>query len=547
MTSEISSLIDVGGLLTIDVASELRKLSLAQLQGPWQLPSELVRRALRDGATQVEVDLGRHRAEVRDNGRGIPEAHLEWTAALLDKRRTNEERHTALTALEATGELVLLMLAGLVPRTLQIRSARGGRVVCLVYQRERTPWVTIDATPESDSTVVVVQHADLDRARAAEWLAGAARFAPARVIIDGRPIDAGFQGTFGVQALREPLRGRVAIPLEGDTAHAWLLEHGLVTGHVAIPDAPCFEAAVELGDPAATELSAARLREAIQPQVEALVRQAMGSLLHVARDVAVFPEHARRRLARLVLQAMRRRLLMPSMARVPVLRAIDGANERLVDLVTLREEVQRGGSDRVLTALYPDQRPERYALGTGLVLVADETERALLAELLSLRFRPPELRDGAHGLYAAWRRLVSGVLRGGARAADLLRHPLRRPPLPEDRLAPDERQFLHALRSHVLGGHRVVSEVHLCEGRGVPRRSADSPPQLLLPRDNPTVKACVQAVMRDPAWVYPAWLAVLDGRALPPRSARQRWVARDRNGEGGSGPAPRLDDEPRPS
>jgi hypothetical protein len=528
VTSEISSLIDVGGLLTIDVASELRKLSLAQLQGPWQLPSELVRRALRDGASQVEVDLGRHRAEVRDNGRGLPETHLEWTGVLLDARRTNEERHAALTALEATGELALLILAGLPPRTLQIRSARGGRVVCLAYQRDRTPWITIDATPESDSTVVVVQHGELDRARAAEWLAGAARFAPARIVIDGKPLEVGFQSAFGVQALSEPLRGRVAIPLEGDTAHAWLLEHGLVTGHVAIPEAPCFEAAVELGDPAATELSAARLREAIQPHVEALVRQAMGSLLHVARSVPGYPEHARRRLSRLVLQAMRRRLLLPSMARVPVFRAIDGASERMVDLMALREEALRSGPERVLTALYPDQRPERYALGTGLVLVADETERSLLAEQLGLRFRPPELRDGSHGLLAAWRRVVYGVLRGGARAADLLRHPLRRPPLPDDRLSPEERQFLHALRTHALGGHRVVSAVHLCEGRGAPHRSADSPPQLLLPRQNPTVRACVQAVARDPAWVYPAWLAVLAGRALPPRSARQRWVARDR-------------------
>lgn len=528
--SEISALIDVGGLLTIDVASELRKLSLAQLQGPWQLPSELVRRSLRDGATQVEVDLGRHRAEVRDNGRGIPETHLEWTGVLLDGRRTNEERHSALTALEATGELALMMLAGLEPSTLQIRSARGGRVVCLAFQRGRTPWMTIDATPESDSTVVVVQHSELDRRRAAEWLSGAARFAPAHVVVDGRAVNVGFVGTFGAQPLREPLRGRVAIPLEGDTAHAWLLEHGLVTGHVAVPDSPCFEAAVELGDPAATELSAARLREAMQPHVETLIRQAMGSLVHVARDVAGYPEPARRRLARLVLQAMRRRVLMPSMARVPVFRVIDAAGERTVDLMTVREEVLRGGPERLLTALYPDQRPERYALGTGLSLIADETERSLLSELFGLRFRPPELRDGAHGLLAVWRRVVYGALRGGARAADLLRHPLRRPPLPEQRLTPEERCFLHALRSHALGSHRVVSEVHMCEGKGAPRRTADSPPQLLLPRDNPTVRACVQAVARDPAWVYPAWLAVLDGRALPPRSARQRWVVRDAEG-----------------
>lgn len=530
MNSEISALIDVGGLLTIDVASELRKLALAQLQGPWQLPSELVRRALRDGATQVEVDLGRHKAEVRDNGRGVPETHLEWTGVLLDGRRTNEERHAALTALEATGELALLMLAGLEPRTLQIRSARGGRVVCLAYQSGRTPWITIDATPESDSTVVVVQHSELDRRRAAEWLSGAARFAPAPVVVDGKAVNADFVGTFGPQPLRDPLCGRVAIPFEGETAHAWLLEHGLVTGHVAIPDSPCFEAAVELGDPANTELSAARLREAMNPHVDTLVEQAIGSLLHVARDVAGYPEPARRRLARLVLQAMRRRVLMPAMARVPVFRVVGGTGERNVDMTTLRQSVLQDSPERVLMALYPDQRPDRYALGTGLVLIADETERSLLSDLFGLRFRSPELRDGAQGVLAAWRRVVYSMLRGGARAADLLRHPLRRAPLPEDRLSPEERHFLHALRTHAFGGHRVVSGVHLCEGHGAPRQTADSPPQLLLPRDNPTVRACVQAVARDPAWVYPAWLAVLDGRALPPHSARQRWMARDAEG-----------------
>jgi len=528
VNSEISSLIDVGRLLTIDVASELRKLSLAQLEGPWQLPSELVRRALRDGAREVEVDLARHRAEVRDNGRGIPEAHLEWAGTLLDQRRTNQERHAALTALEATGELALLMLAGLEPRTLQIRSARGGRVACLVHQQGRTPWITVDATPESDSTVVVVQHAGLDRRRAAEWLSGAARFASARVVVDGKPVDVGFLSTFGPRALVSPLRGRVAIPFEGETAHAWLLEHGLVTAHVAVPDSPCFEAAVELGDPAVTELSPARLREAIQPQVQALVRQAVRSLLYVARDVTGYPEPARRRLARLVLQAIRRRLEPTAMARVPVFRVVDGAGERNVDLVALREQVRAGGPERMLVALYPGQRPDRYALGSsGWVLVADETERSLLSELFGLRFRPPELRDDSQGLMAVWRRVVYGLLRTVARAADLVRHPLRRPPLPEDQLAPEERHFLHALRSHAFGGARAISEVHLCEGRGAPRRTADSPPRMLLPRDDPTVRACVQAVAHDPAWVYPAWLAMLDGRGLPPRSARQRWVARD--------------------
>src|SRR5690606_24525493 len=110
--------------------------------------------------------------------------------------------------------------------------------------------------------------------------------------------------------------------------------------------------------------------EAMQPHVETLVRQAMGTLVQLAREASGHSEVARRRLARLVLQALRRRLLMPSMVRVPVFRVLDGSSsteggERTVDLMTLREEVLRSGPDRMLPALYPDQRPERYALGMG--------------------------------------------------------------------------------------------------------------------------------------------------------------------------------------
>jgi hypothetical protein len=104
--------------------------------------------------------------------------------------------------------------------------------------------------------------------------------------------------------LRAPLRGRLAIPSEGETAHAWLLEHGIVTGHVAIPDAPCFEAALELGSDA-TDGSAARLREALQPHVLTVVDQAVALLVRMAQQASTLPEPARARLARLLLQSAR--------------------------------------------------------------------------------------------------------------------------------------------------------------------------------------------------------------------------------------------------
>ena len=79
--------IDVSGLLTIDVASELRKLSQAQLQGPWQLPAELVRRALRDGAGHIDV------ARRVAYGSGRAGVTMQAAAAAFDLQFTAIEEH----------------------------------------------------------------------------------------------------------------------------------------------------------------------------------------------------------------------------------------------------------------------------------------------------------------------------------------------------------------------------------------------------------------------------------------------------------------------
>ncbi|MBV1861815.1 MAG: hypothetical protein KUG77_25570, partial [Nannocystaceae bacterium] len=59
--------IDLDALLTIDVGSELRKLSSAQLQGPWQIPAEIARRGLRGRATKIEIRTRRNSIDVTDD------------------------------------------------------------------------------------------------------------------------------------------------------------------------------------------------------------------------------------------------------------------------------------------------------------------------------------------------------------------------------------------------------------------------------------------------------------------------------------------------
>jgi hypothetical protein len=518
--------IDIGGLLSIDVASELRKLSQAQLQGPWQIPAELVRRALRSRAGEVRVTFERHQAHIVDDGEGIAGECLQWTAIVLDPRRPNEERHAALTALERSGQLALLAVAGLPPKVLRIESIAHGSRWVLEYHHGRAPWLEVREGIAGQSTEVLLKSSTLDRRQMSVWLENVARFAPGDVRLESRRLSTGFEHALVQAPLDAPLVGRIAIPMEGETAHAWLLEHGLVTGHVAIPDAPSLEAAIELGTDAG-DISAARLRDAVQPLVPGLVEQAVGLLSQLGQRPGPHPEALRARLARLVLHAAHKRLRFEDMIRVPVFQIVDGQGARLVDLLTLRHSAQRDPSrTRVLPALYPTQKPERFALGNAPVLIADAVERSRLAELMHVRFRPPDPRDASSSWVAIVRRGKDRFWRELGRTREWLRHPLRPATLEDATLHPPERSLLEALREH-LELPCAVGGVRMCAGSGPIRRSRGKTPDLLLPRGNSSVRAAVTAVARDPAWIYPVSLALLEGRGLPPAPARKQWLGRD--------------------
>lgn len=511
MVAEVSERIDIARLLSIDVSAELRKLAQAQLQGPWQVPAELVRRGIRAGASEIRIEIGRARVRCLDDGEGIELLHLQWVATLLDARQQSEQRHAALTALEAAGGLALLVMAGLDPKALTIETTVDGRRCRLDHARGRTPWVEVGDGFAGRTTEIVLECGAIDRGRAVDWLTKAGRFADVPVVIDGKPIRGGFDRVVTQAPLRAPLVGRVAIPLDGDGAHVWLLEHGLISGHLTIPDAPPFEAAVELGR-ASTELNAARLRDAIRPEIDRLVDQSAAAVVELHERMPTLSEAARARVARYVLQGLRRRIRVEELVTVPAFRAVDEQGPRLVDILTMGAAVQTDAAGkRILPALYPSQRADAFALGSELTLVVDEVERSRLTELLQIGFRPPDPRQAGHSTAAALRRALDGTGRAIQRAGAFLRHPFRHPPLPDTALTDDERRLVELLRGHLPAD---IADVRICGGAGPVRRTRDEPPQLLLPRGNVAVRRCVAAVSRDPAWSYPAALALLDGHAV---------------------------------
>ena len=502
--------LDVRDLLTIDVSAELRKLSRAQLQGAWQLPAELVRRAIRSRARNVQVTIGRQ-VVVVDDGAGLSPSLLGDTAVLLDSRRPTQERHGALVRLEEAGELAMLSLLGLDQlRDLRISSGFLASP-CTLEFREKVGAVVRPGSDCAAGARITLQAGGLDARQAARWLTEVARFAPAAVVINGEKVpDAWEKKALLVVPLSAPLAGRVALMAEGETAHAHLLSDGLVSAQVTVPGAPSFEAAVEMGRPPG-DLSAARLRDALTAHVPELVHQAAGLVAQAGSALASWPEEHRARVGRMILQAARGKLRPDEVERVPAFRAVTSAGPRLVDLRALRR-ASRSVEGAVLLALLPQQRPDKYLLGEDLVLVADEAERSLLSDLLAVRFAPPSRRQSGPSLAGLLRRLLSTAARSATTIWDLLRHPLRPQPIPDAALPLEDRQFLVALRQHLAAQPADLPRaVVMCQGAGPLRRQRGTPVTLLLPRDNPTVHACLRAYGADPGWLRVVALALTEG------------------------------------
>lgn len=471
-------------LLSIHAASERRRLTEASLEGPWQVPVELVRRAIGAGASRVEVELARGRVVVRDDGAPLPSAAVEDLVHLLDENRSTDERRAALRALEPFP--ALLAVAALKPRRITSGPGLGAK-----------------------GTALILEDLRLDTEAARRSLQNGARFAPAAVIVDGQSIPHGFPHAVAEMPLDPPLRGRLALTHD-ESARLWLLTDGVVSSHVTLADTPAFEAAVEVGS-LTDDRTPAALREAIEPHVAHLVDRAVRGMLACAAQPHLDEDTRRRLAARLLLAA--RKGWRAEVLRAPLFPAIVDGDARAVSRVALADL----DAGRAVAYVDPGDDVGAYRLPTGPVLLLDADDRGRLAQLVGLRFRPLDRRQGPAGRRDRRRRLRATLGRSLARAAARLRAVFDRP-LAESELTAEERRFVQLLRT-AFGpdGPRLV----MTSGRGRPHHT---PGGLHLPRRQPMVVAAVRAVATDPTRSYVAALAFGDA-AVPTRAAADAWAA----------------------
>lgn len=494
-------------LLAIDVPSELRTLCEAQIQGVWQIPSELVRLALRRGATEVSVEHRRGGFLFRWQEAAVSEADLRRLETALDSERASEDRQRAIVGLEASGAQALLWAGGLRGARLKLRSTTGERRLSFDHRRGRRPPLCYSAEDTREvGTVLEWSCSGLDRARATTWIRSSARFAPVQVLIDGKPIPSGFPGGLYRVQLESPLPCQLGLTRTGDDPLLWLLQDGVASTRASVPGYPAFHAAVELGGIVPPASSAADLRRAVTPFLPELIDRAVWMMVRVADRLQRLPETDRQRLTVLLLQAALGGLRSEEVRHLPLV-PLAGGGGRRVSIEELEETARRrGGSLCIIDA---ESKPDEVLADTETAVRISDEERGLLTELLEVRFlAAPRRRRGVLSLAAGRMRTAVLVLK------ERLRGLVRPRVLPANQLRPEELSLLAALRSAL-----EPTTVDLCGGGGGLRRTARG---VLVARNHPAVKAGAALVDRDPTWLYPLLLA-LCFRDSPSPELRERW------------------------
>lgn len=532
---------EASSLLRIDFDAAIDKLAGAQLQGTWQLPAELARLAIASGARSAAFDLEPRHLVMTAPGACWDQRMVADFASVLDRRLEAADRHRAMVDLEERGAFALAAIASSRLRALKLTLGGGaGLELALTAAGELTIHNAGDAAFARSDVRLTIEGLAMDAERAARWLRRAGRFSPVRISIDGARVPYGFRAPLIEKRLEiraktpgpEPgpaLLTALAIPGRGSAPRLWLLRHGIIATHATVPGYPAFEAAVEMAAlehpaPAAKAAEAPRvtgaaLRERLGPYLESLVDAAVALMIELGRSAARaedgsalgLPEAVRARVGRLLLRSALKRRRLSEVSGVPIFPLLDSGGRSLVsiDVIGRLVRVEEGGAC-ALDAVPPDADAKRYALAGRGALAISQGERALLGELLAVVFSQPpaRARQGLRGrlLQLADRRLSS------LRAA-------RGAPVGASQLSAAER----GLVSRLLDAGEAAGAEFLA-GRGKVRRAGDG--KLLLPRDNAEVRACVRAVERDAAWLYPAMVALYEGRALSGAGARRRWYSK---------------------
>jgi len=114
--------INKNSLLTVDVDSHLQKLASNSFGSHEHYPVELVRSAIKRGATEIKILINSKKIEIIDNGKGVSQEELNILLTLLDFNLNVNQRENAIESFQTDNRIGLLAIFSPAPHTIEIEN-----------------------------------------------------------------------------------------------------------------------------------------------------------------------------------------------------------------------------------------------------------------------------------------------------------------------------------------------------------------------------------------------------------------------------------------
>jgi len=501
---------EVADLLSIDADAHLQKLAACMFPTPAQLPVELVRAAIKRGASSVAVSVHRGRLVVDDDGEGIAGGPWQELACALDAGGDAVERERAIDSLQGAASPGIGLLAVFVPGARSIRienSSLDGQAV-LHVSAGRVRLSASSARPRGTRITVLRTRGPAESEQ--KLLRELCAAVPQDITVNGRKIERRallrrtlVQHHVDLGAGTSP--ALVSVPAQGDVCRIWLLDqripwqaftsaayHGLV-----------FEAALEAGSPPSG------------PEFLALARAAGRLYQWLAANYLSFPEKYQERIEELLFKKSRLAgdlQLLSVFAPFRLWRSRQRLN---------LEEVRRKAEKNILYALPVGSDPDRFLDRHHEALLLTPLQKDFLLNHLGLPLVTPAASMSRQGKFSSM--LYSASRTIGRLLARLPRAAVKKVAAgsasSEERLLCQEMEnFWSRAQRHGRPSPGTVSVV-MAEGRGLaPALWMDEAQGhvLLLRRRHPLVVMAARSVARDRANVELAFAALAPEHSLTP-------------------------------
>lgn len=243
-------------LLSVDAAAHLQKLAACIFPSAAQLPVELVRAALKRGATTVDVQVRKRHLTICDNGDGINGSQWLSLACAFDSGRNAADREKAIAALQSAASPGIGLLAVSIPGNLSIKIESAGSDGKRTMDIKAGHVRQLDSSAWALGTRISITRSQGRSEAEKKLIRELCAAVPQDIVLDGHKLEK-------KSLLRRTLAQRVigpghgsnhasvAIPARGDVCRIWLLDQGIPWQAFTSPSyhGLVFEAALESGSP----------------------------------------------------------------------------------------------------------------------------------------------------------------------------------------------------------------------------------------------------------------------------------------------------------